>query len=190
MFSVKSWTREIYKQYSEPASFHQPASFSPLAPVVLNPENPVADQPKTLPTPKQPVIADQQTSQEEVSLAVSENQKDETKVSSEVEAGSAFNPATENNVNPEPASIEDDDDCNLITEAPSWREIMDRVYQRSAGAEDGSISLTISEIGSLLCDDDFFREKPELGNSFTGFLRSMMLEKRMAHNLSEIGYRE
>ena len=116
MFSVKSWTREIHKQYSEPASFHQPASFSPLAPVVLNPENPVADQPKTFPTPKQPVIADQQTSQEEVSLAVSENQKDETKVSSEVEAGSAFNPATENNVNPEPASIEDDDDCNLITE--------------------------------------------------------------------------
>ena len=54
----------------------------------------------------------------------------------------------------------------LITELPSWKEVMAQVEARGDVKEDGSISLTMDEMCDMLCDSDFRRDKPELAEQF------------------------
>lgn len=54
----------------------------------------------------------------------------------------------------------------LITELPSWKEVMAQAAARGDVKEDGTISLTMDEICDILCDSDFRRDEPELAEQF------------------------
>ena len=81
--------------------------------------------------------------------------------------------AIEENTVVESASVEEREAAKdtserpkLITELPSWKEVMAQVAARGGIQEDGSISLTMDEMCSMLCDSDFRRDEPELAEQF------------------------
>ena len=224
-FSEKSWTREIHKQYSEPASFHQPASFSPLGAFLPENGNPAAEKPQALPEPSAEDSKEKLNNSGEdgmkVSVVPQENRPEtpsnnnveipeaeileeapmngesETVVSEAqncsssdtgilqeetmddaspgntcseendpLESGTADeNPVPESSGNTDEGMIIPEED-RLITVAPTWQEIVQNAIETRGLDEDGGISLTIPEMCSILCDDNFEREAPDLAEQF------------------------
>ena len=95
---------------------------------------------------------------------------------SAVETGSVLSeiesPAAENMVIENTAAEDSEAEKNsperpqLITELPSWKEVMAQVEARGDVKEDGSISLTMDEMCDMLCDSNFRRDEPELAEQF------------------------
>ena len=199
-FSKESWTREIHKKYSEPASFHQLSSFSPLTAFI--PENgqgtleePQA-QPEALPESSKEVSKETEIPEAEIlqetpinsesitvlgearncSPACTEINQEKTAASSQEntwyeENNTAESKAEDENTVPESSGnsaesriIPEED--RLITVAPTWREIMQKTAETRGINEDGSVSLTIPEMASMLCDDNFELEAPGLAAQF------------------------
>ena len=79
-FSEKSWTRKIHEKYSEPASFHQPASFSPMT--AFLPENGIsaAEKPQALPEPSKDVSREPEIPEAEILAETPGNGDSETLV--------------------------------------------------------------------------------------------------------------
>ena len=54
----------------------------------------------------------------------------------------------------------------LITVAPTWQEIVQNAIDKRGLDENGGVSLTIPEMCSILCDDNFERDVPDLAEQF------------------------
>ena len=54
----------------------------------------------------------------------------------------------------------------LITGLPSYKEVLDQVFRRGGISADGVMHLTIDEICTMLCDEEFRRDEPEMAEHF------------------------
>ncbi|MBQ4514622.1 MAG: hypothetical protein II969_16640 [Anaerolineaceae bacterium] len=87
-----------------------------------------------------------------------ENDPFESKTSDE-------NPVPESSGYPSEGMIIPEED-RLITVAPTWQEIVQNAIDTRGLDENGGISLTIPEMCSVLCDDNFERDVPDLAGQF------------------------
>ena len=87
-----------------------------------------------------------------------ENDPFESKTSDE-------NTVPESSENPSEGMIIPEEDW-LITVAPIWQEIVQNAIDTRGFDENGGISLTIPEMCSVLCDDNFERDVPDLAGQF------------------------
>ena len=71
----------------------------------------------------------------------------------------------ESSGNPSEGMIIPEED-RLITVAPTWQEIVQNAIDTRGLDENGGISLTIPEMCSVLCDDNFERDVPDLAEQF------------------------
>ena len=54
----------------------------------------------------------------------------------------------------------------LITELPSYKEVLEQIMRRGGISEDGVMNLTIDEICTMLCDEEFRRDEPVIAMHF------------------------
>ena len=54
----------------------------------------------------------------------------------------------------------------LITEHPSYKEVLEQIMRRGGISEDGVMNLTIDEICTMLCDEEFRRDEPVIAMHF------------------------
>ena len=54
----------------------------------------------------------------------------------------------------------------LITGLPSYKEVLEQVFRRGGISADGVMHLTVDEICTMLCDEEFRRDEPEMAEHF------------------------
>ena len=75
------------------------------------------------------------------------------------------NPVLESSGNAAEGMIIPEED-RLITVAPTWQEIVQNAIDTRGLDANGGVSLTITEMCSVLCDDNFERDEPDLAQQF------------------------
>ena len=200
-FSEKSWTRKIHEKYSEPASFHQPASFSALNAFLPENGKTAAEKPQALPEPsadasrnveipeteilaETPIDGDSETVVDETqNCSPADTEINQCDLQEEtIDGASQENTCSEENDPFESKTADENsvpessgkpgegmiipEEDRLITVAPTWQEIVQNAIDTRGLDADGGIILTIPEMCSVLCDDNFERDVPDLAEQF------------------------